>query len=435
VLCFSGLLAFLRDLANGHNDPIHQITPEDILAYKMSSTQASYRLAHIRSFMKRWAALGAPGIGKDVTELLDQLTLKQNPVGVAVATLDPKKGPFSDLEFEAILAALNDAYAQGEIATDAFLLSFLLIALGSRPVQLASLKCCDLIVPKKGQGSDYILMVPRAKQKNQAWREEFKARPLTYQLGEALHRHIQGVYTRFAGKIADPGLAPMFPQTYFSKFADTPGFEYHQTSAGVAAKIINIFKKLRIPSERLGGRDILASPLRFRRTFATRAAEEGLPLLVIAELMDHANTRHVAIYVGLTTRIRANFSRKIAMQMAPLAQVFSGRIIEKEVDATRPDSTSRIVDLRVDQHGAGMGSCGTHAHCGFAKPIACYACNSFEPWLDGPHEAMLDYMLERREHQLKKTDPRIASINDRSILGCAQVVIRCRELKTRSTHG
>lgn len=184
-----------------------------------------------------------------------------------------------------------------------------------------------------------------------------------------------------------------------------------------------------VPSERLD-EPIPATPIRFRRTFATRAAEEGWSQLVLAELMDHSDTRHVQVYAGLTTRIRANFSRKIALEMAPLAMAFAGKLIRNESEATRPGTSSRIIDLRVDRSGASMGSCGTHAHCGFLRPIACYAgCADFEPWLDGPHDAALDYMLARRESQLINADLRIAAINDRAILGCAQVILRCRELR------
>lgn len=429
VYLFSTFVTFLKNLAERENDSINQITPEDILAYKISSDKAVHYLAQVRSFIKQWVALGAPGIGKDVADLLTQLKLKQNPVGVAVATLDPKEGPFSDLEFEAIQAALNKAYALGEVGTVPYILSFLFMALGTRPIQLAAMKCSDLISPKEGQGNEYILLVPRAKQDDQLSRDEFKPRILNHQLGGALHRYVLTVQAHFAHLLADPGLAPMFPQIKNLHLANSSGFEYHRTSTSLSSIIIKTFKKLRVPSERLEGQPIPVSPIRFRRTFATRAAEEGLPLLVVAELMDHADTRHVAVYMGLTTRIRANFSRKIAMQMAPLAQAFSGRIINNELDATRPDPTSRIIDLRIDQSGAGVGSCGTFAHCGFAKPIACYACNSFEPWLDGPHEAMLDYLIMRREQQMRTTDWRIASINDRSILSCAQVIFRCRQLK------
>lgn len=159
-------------------------------------------------------------------------------------------------------------------------------------------------------------------------------------------------------------------------------------------------------------------------------------MLVIAELMDHANTRNVEVYAGLTSRIRAQFSRKIAMDMAPLAMAFAGKIIRNENDATRPGPVSRIIDLRIDRSGSSMGSCGSHAHCGFLRPIACYAgCYDFEPWLDGPHDVALDYMLARRAELIATTDARIATINDRAILGCAQVILRCRQILAEESHG
>jgi hypothetical protein len=80
-----------------------------------------------------------------------------------------------------------------------------------------------------------------------------------------------------------------------------------------------------------------------------------------------------------------------------------------------------------------MGNCGSSIHCGFYRPIACYAgCFDFEPWLDGPHEAVLDYMLARREELTTATDNRIAAINDRAILGCA-CALRCRQIGRRQS--
>lgn len=425
---FDGFLSMLKYLAEDKIKPIVQITAEDILSFKMTSQLFEHALAKLRGFMRQWVKLGAPGIGKDVVTLLDQLKLKQSPIGVAVATLNPREGPLTDLEFESIQCALTDAYAEGKISEEIFFLAFLFMALGARPVQFAGMKLCDLISPTDGTGDDYILMVPRAKQHEQISRDELKKRVLARQIGEPLQKYVEAVYAQFVDRLVDPWQAPLFPQERQIDKANAPGFEYHRTSPAISRKIISAFKRLSVPSERLSD-SMSITPIRFRRTFATRAAEEGLPLLVIAEMMDHANTQNVEVYAGLTPRIRARLNRAIAIQMAPLAQAFSGRIIRTETDATRPDPSSRIIDLRVDQSGAVMGSCGTHAHCGFAKPIACYACNSYEPWLDGPHEEMLDYLLKRRNDLVKSTDLRIASVNDRSILGCAQVILRCREIR------
>lgn len=358
---------------------------------------------------------------------MECLAPKQNPVGVAVATLDPKKGPLTDLEFEAIQIALNDAYSKNKITLEQLLLCYLFMGLGARPVQLASLKCSDLIIPKSSDG-DYALKVPCAKQKDTLIRGDFKLRKLSQQLGEPLACHMRKIQSEFAGHLKNVNDLPLFPQRIKGDYADSPGFQYHTTSYAISSRVIHIFTKLRVPSERLA-EPIPMCAIRFRRTFATRAAEEGWPLLVLAEMMDHVNTKNVMIYAGLTSRVRANFSRKIAMDMAPLAKAFSGKIIRNEGEASRPIPASRIVDLRVDSSGAPMGSCGSYAHCNFARPTACYSgCMDFEPWLDGPHEATLDYLLARREALLTTTDPRIATINDRAILGCAQIILRCREI-------
>lgn len=425
---FTGFLDITRFLSNDRQDSIQCITPEDIVAYKMSSNKAEIRLAAIRTFLTRWSKLGAPGVGQDVEITLERLNLKRNPVGIAVATLDSRKGPFTDFEFEAIQVALNAAYARNEIDAERLVLCYLLISLGARPSQIASLKCCDLIEPKIPEG-DYVIQVPRAKQRGKLGRSEFKARKLTVQIGAPLAAHIKAVRAEFVGQLADTSQAPMFPQRQAVDKANAVGFEFHRTSFGLGRRVVKTFTSLPVPSERLEGLPIPVFPRRFRSTFATRAAEEGWPLLVLAELMDHSDTRSVEVYAGLTTRVRTVFSRKIAIDMAPLAMAFSGKIIRREEDASRPGPASRIIDLRIDQSGGSMGSCGSHAHCGFARPIACYGgCHDFEPWLDGPHDAALDYMLARREYMMATTDQRMGAINDRAILGCAQVILRCRQI-------
>lgn len=430
---FSTFLWLARQLVVDRKNAIERIRPEDIVAIKSSSENAEYLLAALRGFLLKWSELGGPGVGTDVAYTLNCMTLKQNPVGVAVATLDSKKGPLTDQEFEALQAALNNAYGLSEIDTEQLLLCYLLMSLGARPVQLSMLKCCDLIVPNKPDG-DYVLKVPCAKRREQLARSEFKWRKLMRQVGEPLAAHVETIQAEFADRLEDSREAPMFPQRQQLENANAPGFDYHVSAAVLAGRVASIFAKLHVPSERLVG-GLPMSAVRFRRTFATRAAEEGWPLLVIAELMDHSSTRNVEVYAGLTSRIRAQFSRKIAMEMAPLAMAFSGKVIRSEADATRPGIASRIVDLRVDRSGAGMGSCGSYVHCGFARPVACYGgCFEFEPWLDGPHEAALDEMLARRAHLMSITDMRIATINDRAILGCAQVILRCRQILAEEKH-
>lgn len=82
-----------------------------------------------------------------------------------------------------------------------------------------------------------------------------------------------------------------------------------------------------------------------------------------------------------------------------------------------------------------MGSCGKHGFCGLLAPVACYTCVSFQPWLDGPHEAVLDYLLGERERLTSTADLRIAAINDRTILAVAEVVRLCQARREEAADG
>lgn len=438
---FFSFLSFLRVLVIGRSEPIKQLTVQDILNVRSASIKAVLDLPSTISLLKQWQRLGVPGVGKDVADFLDQITIKKNDYGTNVTVMHPRKGPFTNLEFEAIQDTLNDAYGNGLIRDEVYFMTWLFIAFGLRPVQLAALKLCDLIVPNDlNDGANFILNIPRAKQRAHISRDSFKSRPLLQQIAIPLNQYIQSVYVKFIGRIPDPWQAPMFPQTERSEKSgeinDGVGFKYHRIPKELARIIPEVFKRINVPSERLS-EPMPVTARRFRYTFGTRAAEEGLSDLVIAEMLDHSDTSHVHIYKAFTSTILERIDRAMAVSMAPLAQAFKGKIIKSELEASRSnDISSRIVDLRIDQSGAGVGNCGQHSFCGFSAPIACYSCNSFEPWLDGPHEDVLNYLLERRKHLLETTDKTIASINDRTILGVAQVIIRCREIKNKvENHG
>ena len=83
-----------------------------------------------------------------------------------------------------------------------------------------------------------------------------------------------------------------------------------------------------------------------------------------------------------------------------------------------------------------LGTCGSYGFCGALAPIACYTCNHFQPWLDGPHEAVLDGLIYDRDKVLEKTEDRkIASVNDRLILAVSDVVGRCSAIRGEGARG
>lgn len=418
--------------SNKNDQPIEQISSQDLLNFRSSSSANELVLAGFAPFLRKWHGLGVAGIGDDVIQLLDKITIKTPSPGVAVATLCPQSGPFTDLEYEAIQEALNTGFKEEVIDEADYLLVWLFIAMGGRPVSMVALKLCDLIVPENlSDGSDFGLNLPMAKQKGSLARDQFIPLLLMRQIAEPLHLWVKYLYQEYSTLLPDPWQAPLFPRRNETSTVDSKGFGYHCTASDLGQRVTKLFKRLGVHSERLNTA-MQITPYRFRRTYGTRLAEEGCSAIEIARLMGHKNSRSCEVYVGLTARMIDRIDKATAFAMAPLAQAFSGRIIKTEADATRPTPASRIVDFRVDQSGAGLGSCGQSSYCAFSKPVGCYGCSSFEPWLDGPHEAAFDLMLKKRGTLMETTDVRIAKFNDRAILGCAQVIIRIREIKRQT---
>lgn len=430
----SHLIHLIRALNRPNTELTSEISAEDLINYRASlTTKTEWYLGTVGVFLKKWHALGIPGVTDDAVALLNQLRLQGNVKGTAVLTMDPEQGPFSDIELLAIQTTLDGAHERGAIATGDYLLCWLFMLLGQRISQYASLKVCDLLgVNTKEEADAYLLRVPRVKQRGELTRSSFKVRALTPTIGIQLVQYAKGIEQRFTGLLSDPQQAPLFPEARGR--ANYPaGFEHHYASNGLANRLKTTLDSLNVTSERTGKRLHITSR-RFRHTIGTRAAMEGHGELVIAELLDHSDTQHVGIYVQATPEIVERIDRAIAFRLAPLAQAFAGVIVDHDVKRDIPEKS--IVAPQCSQSFDPVGNCGKHGFCGFLAPLHCYTCTHFQAWLDGPHEAVLGHLLTERERLRVDTDPRIASVNDRTILAVAQVVKQCEALKhAGDSHG
>lgn len=433
---FMRLTHFLRTISAVRDRPLAEITSTDLINYRSALTSASsWYLGSLSGLLKKWHSLGYSGVTTDAVALLNQLRIQGNQKGEAVRTHDPIYGPFTDLELESIQSALDRAYAAGEVDIEGYLVSCLFMLLGQRPVQYAALKVRDVSVAHAKDGTAvYTIRVPRAKQRNQLSRAEFKDRVLIPQVGELLVQYSKEVLATFQGLLPDPLDAPLFPASR-RRGGEPDGFEYHRTTQTLADLLERTLRRLKVMSERTG-QSLHITATRFRRTVATRAAMEGHGELIIAELLDHTDTQNVGVYIEARPEIVERIDRAMAMYLAPMAQAFAGVIIENESLATRAgDPSSRVCDPRFSPSMKPMGSCGKHGFCGYLAPIACYTCVSFQPWLDGPHEAVLEYLIGERDRLATHADLRIASVNDRTILAVAEVVRLCKDLRRESLDG
>ncbi|ENH6339636.1 site-specific integrase [Burkholderia vietnamiensis] len=423
---FERLGHYLKITCIGRDTPLSEINSTDLINYRSTLTEStSWYFGSLSGLLKKWHGLGYPGVTADAVVMLKQLRTPGNRKGEAVLTHDPIDGPFTDIELESIQHALDKAYADDKVDIEEYLLAYLYLLLGQRSAQYSSLKLCDVRVLLGQDGrAVYMLRLPRAKKRNQLSRTEFKDRVLIPQIGELLMQYRNEVRTAFQGRLLDPLDAPLFP-TRRRLHNEPHGFEYHRTASALALVLRDSLEKLQVMSERTG-QPLNITGTRCRRTVATRAAMEGHGELIIAELLDHTDTQNVGVYIEARPEIVERIDRAIAMYLAPMAQAFVGMIIEDESQAIRAgDPSSRVCDPRFDPAMKPMGSCGKHGFCGYLAPIACYTCVNFQPWLDGPHDAVLEYLIAERDRLATQADLRIASVNDRTILAVAEVVMLC----------
>jgi integrase len=421
------LISLLKHV--GSQTPISIIAPYDIISYKSTvDRRTEWRLCCLRSLFKTWVELGLPGVDPAVVSLLKEMRFRGTVTGEAVRTADPKKGPFTDNEFQAIISVLNNGFARGEVDTEDYILVWLLLALGARPAQLAAIKHSDFSANHASDGATaYILRVPRAKQRNQAPRSEFKPRKLIQEIGEVIESYCDVMQRRWSHLGLPKESLPLFVNQRNSK--TSTNMIYHCSSANLGLRVKAVFRSLQVVSERTG-KPMLIIPRRFRYTRGTRAAAEGASELVIAEILDHSNILNVGVYVEAIPEIVERIDRALAFHLAPLAQAFAGTLVLDESKATRAgDPRSRIVTPMDLQRP--VGNCGSYGFCGAAAPFACYTCRNFQPWRDGPHDQVLEQLLADRERTMVETgDAVIAAVNDRLIYACAEVVRLCQIVRS-----
>lgn len=410
---------------------------ESILSYRASLDKSrAWYLATVRVLMRQWVRLGYLGIPAETLSLLDNLRIKGNEKGRAVQSQCPEEGPLTDVEMQGVVESIPRFFATNVLSlTDASLLMTLAMT-GRRPSQVAALKLKDLIALE----SKYFINFPRAKQRNMGWRSSFKKFAIIEDLWLLLNEQANYVRVIFSESLNlkeipehVDGELPLFPRmsedlVSAQELEVLQSDRLHIPAQDIHRSVVAASKKINVISERTG-QPLHLNPTRFRYTLGTNLAGEGKGVYVIAEALDHSDIQNAGVYVKNLPDIVERIDKAVAMQMAPYAQIFSGVVIPSEKEALRGNDPSS----RISNGNGGVGSCGSHGFCGALAPVACYTCAYFEPWLDGPHEEVLDSLIQERERVKDLTgDLKIASTNDRLIYAVSDVIHRCHLAKSEA---
>lgn len=437
----SKLRVFLKSVqALRGGGPTEVITLADFMNFVASlPAKRVYHARQMKEVLSSLLEVGFAGVDDDLRRALPTIETDRHDIGAAVRTMDPHKGPLTNVEYDAIVAALHAAFADGRLPLASYALALLGIVLGARPLQLGLLKVKDLLVGSQGVEKVYILKVARLKQgKGIRPRTFFRDRPLIPAVGEVLERQRDAAIAWATARGMEPDEAPMFPSDAGldgdAGGSMAPGIEGHLTGQQASNRLSWVLKSLGVVSERTG-QPIHLFQSRIRRTFGTRLAAEGRSAKAIAELMDHTWEASSLVYIETRPEMIERIDKALALKIAPMAQAFLGVVFEGGAEERKAASPGGVIHLATESALSSLGGCGKHDFCGLAAPLACYTCPLFNPWVDGPHEDLLGQLIAERDELLRVADERIASVNDRTILAVAEVVNRCRAALAWSEEG
>ena len=434
---------FLHYVSYGGNE----ITTASLINYRSTlGKEYAWYLGSIKGFLKKWYDLGYDGVAKEIVDLLDSWTLKGNIKGDVVKRLDPEEGPLSDIELIAFNEGAVQSFEKALISLDELSMSLMASGTGRREIQISHMRLKDVLQGQNHKNeAAYILNIPKAKQRGATFRSSFNQLQITEELWTILNMQSNAVKKRFSEhfKTTIPSHIlielPLFPDYQLLNEVDSVRKlesllsvdVLHIASKTVTVSVKKIVQVANIYSERTGELLKMTSR-RFRYTTGTRAAREGFGVLIIAELLDHSDTQNAHVYVENVPEYAARINEKMSHLLAPYAKAFQGCVVSSEADAIRgQDINSRI---RLNPH-ENIGTCGNYDFCGSRVPVPCYTCNHFQPWIDAPHQKILDELITERDRIASVTgDLAIASANDRTILAVAEVIQRCKTHRQELNH-
>lgn len=391
-------------------------------------------LGSLRVFLKKWHSLGYPGLAEAVCALLDEWSFNAPQQGGPVRSHDVTKGPLTDIELLAFNEGAVACFERGAITLSDLGFALLLSHTGRRVIQLSHLRIGDLHeAHDHARGPRYAVNIPRAKLPGSDFRAHVKAFAVSAPLWQVMQRQATDVIARVRAQLTESSLPaalvpalPLFPDWGAMHTPHLSALEeglrhdmFHIKNHRARHIVQRIVEAAALVSERTGARLVL-SPRRFRYTTGTRAAREGLGTLVIAELLDHSDTKSAAVYVKSTPDLAGRLDASIGTLLTPYANAFQGVVVETLAQG------GTVGRARVRFQGRDNGECTTRGTCHAAVPVPCYTCIHFQPWRHGPHRDVHAWLLAQRDQVLATTgDGVMASINDRAILAVAHVIGLC----------
>lgn len=373
------------------------------------------------------------------------LPRKKHSSNDVILSLDPEKGPFTQVEQDALHQWIHEQFCHGQLDFEQFLYLRMLMIYGQRGAQVRMMIFGDFT--KSDQGCKVRFHWAKQRDDETGWR----AKSETFSLDEDLYNTVQAYKAMVLAQLwqtypdgADWNAAienvPLFrrkldddaepwervnPPVLLDSplqkgLEDAPQPIFHVGSGAIKYWLRCIEQMEGFPiSPRTHQPLKVTRGHRFRHTLGTDLSNAGLDEWTMARALMHKNTRTVRKYRAVSPELLALIDAKMSDHLALVVNAFTGIIVTDRTSAKNGDRADRqIEDVAV---------CGATAACHLDAPYTCYACGKFQPLLYANHRAVLE-RLERRRAQTIVTDKTTGVLWDRAILACRKVILDCEAM-------
>lgn len=342
----------------------------------------------------------------DIAFALYDMRIEGNVKGDAVMSNDPREGPLTAFEEEALRSALlrDDGPIEERTAL------WLALAFGCNASNIALLQEEDLIT-HSFEGTlppEYSLRIPRIK-KRHVQRKDFKERYVAPQLAAT----IKTLIASNEGKTG--AIRPLFfrqsPKATH-RIGHVEPYASHPSPSMITELIARAVTRLGVISHRTQ-EPLHVTTRRLRYTFAMKMVRQGATAIELAELLDHTDAQNVTVYYKADSRFTERLDETIARHIGPQVQAFMGQIVPR---------SRRPVDLIPYRDLPALGQCGASFLCGLSAPKNCYTCAKFIAFQDGAHQAALTDLVQERDSLIDQHRERVAEQLNRVIFAVGEVV-------------
>ena len=389
-----------------------------------------WQLHYARVFYRWCKSQGFAQFTDDVARRLDTIVIGGNAKGEAVRSADPDKGPLDAMEVASLALALRAARIENTMPLREQAAVWLCLAFGANASQYAFMREED-IKPQiiNEQRVATLIQVPRHKKGDVKPRTGFQTRKANRFIGRILEDLI--AENAILHRPNDPGAARplLWRDEPRDRGSGMEAWAWHLDGAEFTELLQKAVKRLRVLSRNGGLLRISARRLRY--SMASRMVQDGASKWAVAVALDHTDLQNVDTYFDIASDIVPHLDRATAMTLAARVQAFA-KIVETEEDAVNGGTAAsrRYFGDREKELFEPIGTCGHTSLRNVVAPYGCYVCPKFQAWMDGPHDLVLDALVESRQRREDLgLNPHIIGVEDELIAHVANVITRIGEMR------